>query len=414
MNYPAFLRRNARFLAFGFVVAFFSSFGQTFFISLSGEQIRGTFDLTHGDFGLWYSLATLASGMTLIWIGRRIDVTDLRVFTCLVCGGLVLACAAVAAAPTVLALAGGLFLLRLTGQGLMSHTAMTSMARYYDEDRGKALSIAGLGFPAGEAVLPIAAVAVIAAAGWRQTWAALAALLLVIVIPLVLWLLRGHGARHAAHLAALRDGHDEATAPGLSGRQWTRLEVLADPRFYLLLPAVIGPGFIVTGLFFHQQHLVATKGWTMTMFAGCFAVFAGLQLPSNLVAGPVVDRFGSRRLMPILLVPLAAGVGVLAAGRHVAIAPLFMALAGVTSGLCGAVIGALWAELYGVRHLGAIRALVTAIGVFGTAASPVSMGWLIDRGVSMDTIAAGCVAYCVGAAVLSILALRLPTPGDAP
>ncbi len=168
MNYLRFLAAHPRVLGFGFALAFFSSFGQTFFISLFGEEIRGTFDLSHGQFGLGYSLATLASGLTIIWLGRKLDTVDLRLFSAVLCAGLVFACFTMGIAPVVAVLVAAIYLLRLTGQGLLSHTAMTSMARYFDEGRGKAISVAALGFPAGEAVLPILAVVVMERIGWRR------------------------------------------------------------------------------------------------------------------------------------------------------------------------------------------------------------------------------------------------------
>ncbi len=400
MSYLRFLAAHPRFLGFGFTLAFFSSFGQTFFISLFGDEIRGTFDLTHGEFGLGYSLATLASGLTIIWLGRKLDTVDLRLFSVVLCAGLVAACFTMAIAPVVAVLVIAIFLLRLTGQGLLSHTAMTSMARYFDEGRGKALSVAAMGFPAGEAVLPILAVVVMERIGWRQTWLVIAAGLLVLVIPLVLWLLRGHAERHRAHLATAAAGSN------MRGRQWTRAEVIRDLRFYLLLPGIMAPGFIVTGLFFHQVHLVETKGWTLTWFAACFAAFAAAQLPAGLLAGPLVDRVGATKLLPVYLLPLAASLVVLATGRHMLVAPAFMVLAGITSGLAGTIVGSMWAEVYGVRHLGAIRAMATAIMVVSTAGSPVTMGWLIDAGVTMEAISWMCCAYAVAGAVLARVATR--------
>ncbi|MHC5114629.1 MAG: MFS transporter, partial [Planctomycetota bacterium] len=266
--------------------------------------------------------------------------------------------------------------------------------------------------PAGEAVFPIAGVLLMAQIGWRETWLLIAGGVFVVVIPLVLWLLRGHHARHAEHLEhlelleqAAREA-EGAEGAGVTRTQWTRREVLRDARFYLLLPAVMAPGFIVTGLFFHQVHLVETKGWELAWFAGTFAVFAGTQLPCGLLAGPLVDRFGAARLLPLFLLPMTLSLVVLAMGTPFVVAILFMALAGVTGGLGSPIVGSMWAEVYGVRHLGAIRAMVTAILVFGTAGSPVTMGWLIDAGVTMETISWLCAAYCVVATALAFVALR--------
>jgi MFS family permease len=406
VKYLRFLIREKRFLAFGFSLAFFSSFGQTFFIGLFGEHVLESFSLDKKAYGACYSLATLASGLTIIKLGRSLDHVDLRRYSVLLCLGLAIACAGIGVASHVAVLIGSLYLLRLTGQGLLTHTAGTSMARYYNADRGTAISIAGLGYPAGEAVLPILAVAVIAGIGWRMTWLSIAGLIVIVMLPLVLWLLRGHGERHEAHVATLAADAEETGETGRR-RQWTRGEVLRDVRFYLLLPGLGAPGFIVTGLFFYQGHLVETKGWSLTMFAACLAVFAATQLPSGLLAGALVDRVGARRLLPLYVVPMVAGLLVLGTVEHWFAAPVFMALTGLTAGIGSPIVGAMWAEVYGVRHLGAIRAAVTSILVFATAASPILMGWLIDGGVPMNTIILACAGYAVVGGVLAWASMHM-------
>jgi len=422
LSYLSFVLANRRFLAFGLMLACFSSFGQTFFIALFGADIRAEFGLTDGQWGLLYSIATVTSACCLIWLGRMIDHVDLRLYAALVCAGLVGACFLMAAAPasSLLLLTMAVFSLRLTGQGLMSHTAITTMARYFDSARGKAMSIAGLGFPIGEAALPITAVLLARAVGWRQSWVAIGCVLAVVTIPMTLWLLRGHAGRHRDHVDRLAraisadaaDGDDTDDAGRPAVRHWTRREVLHDRRFYLVLPAVLAPAFIVTGLFLHQAHLVAEKGWTMTWFAASFMAFAAAQLPSSLIAGPLVDRIGATRLLPYVLVPLVGALLALAASDHKSIALVFMVLAGITSGLVGTVFGAMWAELYGVAHLGAIRALVSALAVFSTALSPVTMGLMIDADVSMEAISLMCVVYVVVATGLAMIGRPRRTLSD--
>ena len=263
-SYARFIRSEPRFLGFGFLLTFFSSFGQTFFISLFGEDLRRTFELSHTNYGLTYSVATLCSGLTIIYVGRKIDAVDLRTFTLLLCGGLLTACLILANAFHVAMLAFAFFLLRLCGQGLLGHTAMTSMSRYFDRQRGKALSVAGLGFPAGEALLPSLVVATMATLGWRQTWMGVAIAISVILVPAVLFLLRGHAERHEAHLVTIAEQESSTSLLEERVRQWSLRDVLRDLRFYLYLPGIVAPGFVVTGIFFHQGNLIATKGWTVT------------------------------------------------------------------------------------------------------------------------------------------------------
>ena len=398
MRYLHFAIQNRRFLAFGFLLTFFASTGQTYFIALFSDPIRAEFGLSHGDFGGVYSAATLASAASLMWLGRKIDDVDLRHYAFLVCAGLVVACLLFAWAPTLPALAAGLFALRLTGQGLLGHTAVTSMARYFGSQRGKAMSIASLGHPVGEAVFPLLAVALLAALGWRASWVALGLGLAVLMVPAVLWLLRGHGNRHARHLEALAAGKGDTTQ-----RQWSRGEVLRDLRFYIILPSVLAPAFILTGMFFHQVHLANYKGWSLTWLATGFIVYAGTTLLASLTTGPQVDRLGAARLLPFYLLPLGTGLLALSQSNHPATAMIYLGLAGLTTGASMSIVGALWAEVYGVAHLGAIRSLVSALMVFSTALSPALFGWLLDGGVTMDAIAGLSLGYVgIGTALAAV------------
>ena len=396
--YLVFVRDNARFLGFGFLLSFGSSFGQTYFVAMFGADIRADFALSHGDFGAIYSVATILSGLCLVWLGKRIDDYDLRAYSAFVVIGLASACLLLAFAPAAGLLYVAFFGLRLFGQGMMSHTSATSMARYFDTGRGKAMSIASLGMSVGEGFFPLIAVAMSAALGWRGSWIAYGAVLAVAFLPFMLWLLKGHGERHRRMVAGL--GGEAADRSGRTPRQWSRAEVLRDPRFYLLVPAVIAPAGLLTGLFFHQAHLAASKGWSLAWLASCFVGFAAAKIGTSLAIGPLVDRFGAMRLLPGLLPPMAAGLLLIALTDEPAAAMAYMILSGVTVGASVTMVGAMWAEIYGVAHVGAIRALITAIMMFATALTPVGMGWLIDRGVSMEAIAWLCLAYTAGAMLL--------------
>ncbi|MCA9753897.1 MAG: MFS transporter [Gemmatimonadetes bacterium] len=400
-----FLKGNVRFLAFGFALTFFSSFGQTFFLSLFAGEIREQFSLSHGTWGLVYSLATLASGLTVGRLGAGIDRMSLPRYTALVCGALVVSAFGFAAVTSIATLAIAVFAMRLTGQGLMGHVAMTSMARYFERERGRAISIALLGFPVGEATLPPLAVGLKATLGWRGTWLLVGGALAIVLVPLALALLRGHDRRHeewAARAAAPASARDGAA----TARDWTRAEVLRDPRFWLVLPAAVTCGFLLTGLFFHQVHLTEAKGWSLEWYALGFSGFAVSQIVCTLGAGPLVDRYGARRLMAVFLGPIAAGLVVLATRSETISAFLYLALAGVSSGSSRTIAGAFWAETYGTKHLGSIRAMLSAMFVVATAVAPVSMGALIDRGVSMETIAWLGFAWTILAAGLAAFAVR--------
>lgn len=397
MRYAQFLLANRRFLAFGFLLPFFSAFGQTFFIGIFGAELRAEFDLGSGGFGLIYSLATLANAALLVWLGRLIDRVDLRLYAAATCAAYVGACLFMALAPAVApALFIAFLLLRLTGQGLMSHIGVTTMGRYFDAGRGTAVSVASLGFPAAEAVFPPLGAALLAVLGWRDTWLAIGVALALILVPLVLWLLRGHGERERRRRADI-----ESDAGTDGDGSWLTSEVLRDVHFYRVLPAVLLTPFTVTGLFFHQAALAAGKGWTLAWFATAFVVYAVTSTLGTLATGPLVDRLGATRLLPFFLLPIAIGLGLLASGDAHWVALAFMAGAGVTAGAGMTLLGALWAEMYGVVHLGSIRSLVWALVVLASAVAPALFGYLMDAGTSIEAIATGCLVAAVAAAALA-------------
>ena len=405
MEYLRFVFAHRQFLTYGVALACFSSFGQTFFIALYGAELRAEFNLTHGELGLIYSSATLVSGLTMFWLGRFVDSVDLKLLSIIACLGLALACLAMALTPAAIFLYGAFFLLRLCGQGMMTHTAITSIARQFGPDRGKAVSIVSLGLPLGEAIFPLSAVLLMALVGWRVSWIVAALLLAFVVTPAVAWLLASEGAARSQQ----QSSHDLASV-ARDGRIWSRRDVLRDRRFYLIVPAVMASSYVTTGLFFHQTHLAEAKGWSLAWLATCFVGYALSTVVAALAVGPMVDRLGAHRLLPWFLLPLGLGLVILGLFTHPLAALGYMTLVGVGAGASYTIVNALWAEVYGVTHLGAIRSLVFSLTIIASALSPVSLGWLIDLGVDINTIVAGCLVYIV----LSIGLLHLAVLRDGP
>ena len=366
----SFLVQNARWLAGGFLLALFSSFGQTFFISLWGAEIRAEFALTHGGFGAVYMIATLASALTLPFVGRLIDAMSVARFALGVILMLALAAFLMGAARGIVMLVVAIYLLRLFGQGLMTHTAMTAMGRWYSANRGRAVSVASTGQQAGEAVLPIVFVTLATYMTWRETWFVAMAGILLVALPSVLVLMR----HERVPLGTAVGGAER-------GRQWTREEVLADPLFWAVVAGIMIPPFTGTSIFFHQNYLIELNGWDPAVYYGAFSLMAATCVVFALATGVAIDRFGATRILPVFFVPL--GLSCLVAGSFSAsgAAIVFMILLGASYGISSALFGALWPEIYGTRHLGAVRSVVTAMMVFFTAAGPGFTGALIDAGV---------------------------------
>lgn len=401
MNVRDLLLNHPRLLAFGVVLTGLSSFGQTFLISLFGGHVREALELGNTGYGLIYSLATLASAVTLVRAGRVVDTRDLRLVTAGVLATAAAGCALLAGAHGVLVLLVAFYLLRLSGQGMMVHVAQTTMGRYFRAERGRAVSIAMLGLPLAEALMPMTLVAATGLLGWRTTWLAAAVVLAVAMVPLGLWLLRGHSERVATWQAEVdATASDEAR----DGTDWRRRDVLRHPVFYALMPAIMGPPLIVTALFFHQVPVAEAKGWGLDWLASSFLAFGAAHVVGLVLAGPLVDRLGARRLVPLLLVPMLLALLTLALVPGSWAAPVYLFLMGMSAGTAGTLMGALWAELYGTRHLGAIRALAQAVMIMTTAVSPVLAGALLDAGMAPTTLALVLAGYTLAAFLLAATA----------
>ncbi|MFN4166743.1 MAG: MFS transporter [Pannonibacter phragmitetus] len=384
-SYGVFLSGNARWLGAAFLMTAFSGFGQTFFISLSAGDVRAELDLSNGAFGSLYMAATLGSALTLPTLGRVLDRFSVAQVAAGVMVMLGLFCALMASATSIWMAGIALYGLRLFGQGMMSNTAMTAAGRWFDAQRGRAVAVIGLGFPASEAIMPVTFVAIMSTFGWRQGWWVAVAVMLALVLPIVLLLLR----KERVPVSTASD------VKVVERRHWTRAEVLRDPMFYLVSAGVLAPPFIVTAVLFHQSYLVELRGWTRELFAMAFIVMSASAVLSSLVLGQLIDRFTARRILPFMLVPLACGTAVLAL-VHAPYAPfIFMALIGLSNGFVATFTGALWPELYGTRHLGAVRSVVFAFMVFASALGPGLAGWLIDFGVPYDGQILGFSLYCV-------------------
>jgi MFS family permease len=397
-------------VAFGFLAAFASSFGQTYYIGIFGPAIQAEFGLSHTAWGTIYMLGTLGSAVMLPWTGKQIDRLDLRLYTALVGLLAVVACATTALTINPAMLVVAIFLLRQSGQGLMSHVGMTTMARYFDAGRGRALAIATTGYAVGQAILPFFAVLMITAFGWRWSYGATALMLALVLVPTALALLRGHADRHRAHLAE----HSETQTTRAQTRSWTRAEMLRDLRFYLLLPGIVAPAFVTTALFFHHLNLADEKAWTHEWITGSYSIFAIAVVVASLMAGWAIDRYGAVRLVPYMLIPMVAAMVVVAEAHHPWMAWPYLFLLGITMGIAHTAVSALWAEIYGIAHLGAIRSLTTAISVLATALGPVSLGALMDLGMSIET---GCLLLALYATIGTLLmgiALGLRVPRSRP
>jgi len=390
-GYFSFLQAHPHILIFGMILTFFSSFGQTFLISIFVPQFLDVFALDTAQFGALYAAATLTSAASLPWFGRLLDRVPLQRFSLAAGLGLVLACLAMSLAPNVGFLFVALLGLRLTGQGLLSLTASITMARVFEKGRGRALSLSALGYPLGEGLLPLGVVLLAQGVGWRLSWGILGGFIALVLLPAMSFLLRGESQKSPETSAA-----QAPSAP-------RRFALFGDGRFYALLPSTIFLPLVLTALFLYQIPLAEAYGWSVKTMATAFIGFATARMAGSLLVGPWIDRCGAQNLFPLTLLPACAGLLVLTLGSAPWVALIYLSLAGLSQGINGPTMTALWAEVYGVESLGATKGTVATIGVFATALGPVVVGGLLNTGVPFTVIVPGCAVLGLMAVVAGLL-----------
>ena len=395
-----FIKRNFRWIAGGFMLTYFSGFGQTYFVSASVSEWQAAFDLSHGEFGRLYMFATLASALCLPFLGRLVDVMRAPHTIALVVPVLAGATLLAAFASSVLVLVAAIFLLRLFGQGMMTHIALTATGRWFIAERGRAVSLVVLGLQGGEATLPLAFSTLALAWGYRAGWVAGAIALLVIGLPFAFWAYYWPRTPHSQHSDETRSFRDV--------RSWTRQEVLRDPIFWVLLIGVLAPAFIGTSIFYHQNYLTALNDWPPQFFAMSLIVMSLTTVGCALVTGAVIDRVGARTILPLFLLPLSGACFALAFNGPAVLLFGVMMLLGISYGIASTLFGSLWPEIYGPVHLGAIRSTTVSAAVLATAAGPGLTGTLIDRGIELPAQMNFLGFYClVAAGAMAIASFNL-------
>lgn len=372
-----FIRANQSLLAFGVLLTFFSSYGQTFLISLYIPHLEDAFQLSSAGISSLYAVATTASAFCLPWVGRLVDTWPLRRFTGLVLTGLALACLLLSLAIHPFMVLAGFFALRFFGQGLMTHTSISTMARAFTRDRGKAISLATLGHPLGEATLPLLVAFLIGIVGWRTVLQGSSASMLVVVAPLAWLFLR----RQTKELLHPTPGDAEEVAA--AKKPW---RVFRERSFWVLAPAVFITGFLNTAIFFFQLKLGEARDWSPTWVAGSLSVYATASALSMMGSGPLVDRLSAKYLFPVMLVPYILGITILAAVNHPMGYPAALVLIAISNGGGSTIKNALFAELFGTKIIGTVRSVFTMVMVFSTALGPVSFGLLLDAGWAFSNI----------------------------
>ncbi len=390
-------------IVFGFIFTFFSSFGQSFFLGIFNTSIRETLSITHGQFGSIYASATLLSSLLLIWVGKKID--DINVFRFAIYVTLLLSfsCFFFSKISSVVFLFIAIFLIRFSGQGMMSHTATTTVSRYFTKSRGRALSICWFGLSSAEFIMPVLMVFLLSITTWQNIWTIIAIIILFFLPIASFFLVK------KVNLDT-REKTEGEKFKEENVKQWKRTEVLKDYKFYIVSMNMLAMPWIATGVFVYQSFISSSKNWGPFVIAQSFMSYSLFSVLTLLISGFLIDKFTSRKLLIFMNIPLFLSTFVIIYFNAPITAFVFLGLIGISNGLANVLGSSTWAEIYGVKHIGSIKALTTALMVFSTAFGTALFGILIDIGFSIEKIAMISALYILASFILLLFVRKKLNP----
>ena len=383
-------------IIFGFIFTFFSSFGQSFFLGLFNPSIRETLSITHGQFGSIYASATLISSFILIWLGKKIDDINISKFSFLVVILLAFSCFLFSKISSIIFLFFAILLMRFSGQGMMSHTATTTISRYFTKSRGKALSTGWFGLSTAEFILPVLIIYLLTLYDWKVIWISIS-LIIIFFLPLTSYFLIKNLKLDS------RESIDEKNSSNQNIKDWKRIEVIKDYRFYIICANMLAMPWIATGTFVYQSFILGSKNWGPFIIAQSFMVYSIMSVITLFISGFLIDKFTSRKILIYMNIPLLLSTIVIIYFNHPFTAFIFLGLIGISNGLANVLGSSTWAEIYGVKYIGSIKALTTALMVFATAFGTAFFGVLIDKGYSIEQIALISAIYISISIILLLL-----------
>ena len=381
-------------IIFGFIFTFFSSFGQSFFLGLFNESIRNELNITHGQFGSIYASATLLSSIILIWVGKKIDDFNVLKFSFFVISLLAISTFTFSKINSITFLFIAILLMRFSGQGMMSHTASTTISRYFTNTRGKALSTGWFGLSTAEFLMPVTIIYALTIMDWRNIWIIIS-VAIILFLPLISYFL--------VKEVKLSSREDDNEVIKENIKQWKRSEVIKDYRFIIIALNMLAMPWIATGIFVYQSFILSAKNWGEYTIAQSFMVYSIASVLTLFVAGYLIDKFSSRKLLIYMNIPFLISLLILIYFQSPVSSFFFLGLIGVSNGFANVLGSSTWAELYGVRFIGSIKALTTALMVFSTAFGTAFFGLMIDFDFSIEQISMISGGYILISLILLFL-----------
>lgn len=390
--------------------------GQTMGVSVFTDDLIAATGLSRLGLSWAYLAGTLGCGLLMPGGGSLLDRLGTRATVAAAALLLAMTLVGLAACDRAIAWLGGstaagvavmglgFFLLRFSGQGMLTLVSRTMLGRWWDRRRGLVSGIAGLFISFGFAAAPLVLQGLIDLGGWRGAWLILAAV--SVGTAVVGWLLFRD---RPEDVGLLMDGAarlpeaqlDRTTAPELI--EFTRPQAVRTLAFWALVGPLALNGLTVTAITFHIVDLGALAGLDRHAAVAIFLPMAVVSTAAGYLTGLASDRWPLPRVILAMLALQALGYTATAwfdspIGRSGMIAGI-----GGAGGCFATLITVGLPRYFGRKHLGAIGGVQMAALVIASALGPMLFAAAKDVTGSYDLALWGCLVPLVVLAVLAAM-----------
>lgn len=360
---------------------FFSAPGQTYSISTFIDAYIQEFDFSRTTISSIYSVATVASGMTIVFMGKMVDRFGQR--TMMLCAGFALAmtCLFNSFISNIFMLAIGFFFLRYFGQGSLTLIPSSLVPQWFEEKRAFAISLANLGGMLANMLVPVFNIWLISTYSWQSAWRLWSILIILIFLPLVYFLV----VNKPEDIELLPDNKTVSSHEALLAEMdevekssWTLNQAMKCKEFWFIgIISMVHP-MITTGLMFHFFSIMTLKGLDKTSISFVIGLIAlpGLVMP--IISNFIIDRFRSKFVITTTLIMISISMILLLFVHSPLTAAAFMLFYGLSISIQSVTTNVIWPRYFGRKYLGSIRGAATVFMVIGSALGPLPFGLSFD------------------------------------
>ena len=383
-------------------------------LSLFTDPVCSDFGIDRSRFTLYYTVVTVAGMVASPIAGIALRRFDAR--ACLACFVLL---GAVSYAGLSMASGIGAFYVLgvLQGFALMGGCVVPAsvlVTNWFGDRRGLPLGIALAGSGVGGVLLSPLVAALIAGAGWRLAYAALAAMTAVVLLPLVVFVVRFRPADKGLSVPGSQASDSQGRAGERQGVQLpddseqgaTRAEALRTPTFWTLCLAVVVTGLVSNTMLVNLAPYLTDLGMEYGAAALVLSLTSAMVIVGKVLVGRLFDRFGLVKIVVALGMCNLASLASLALVPHMAGGVGYAVFTGLGATAFTIAPTYVTASVFGQRDFSAIFGVVSAFSSLGSALSPVFGSAALSLGGSWGAVLAMLCALAVAGTALYTVAVR--------